>query len=350
MCGNDARAREGALTPIAATRIIALMMYRHLSSSKRLRRTLVGASIVVGLCTLHPSPAAAHFMLEAPASWMSQDPSGLPQKLGPCGNEGGGTATGDVTTYAPGDTVTITIDEVIFHPGHYRVALSTDGQNGLPAEPPVTAADTPCGSTVVESPPVYPILADGLFTHTTAFTAPQTAQVKLPTNVTCTNCTLQVIEFMGEHPLNNPGGCFYHHCANIKIVAPGDGGPSQSSSSSSTSGASSSASGSGTSGSNASGSGTSGSGTSGSGASGASASGSGGSSGTGTSGSGTSGSNASGSSVSGGNVTAGAGGAGTGEGPSAASGCKCSMPGAGTPASLGSLAVLAALLRRRRRG
>jgi MYXO-CTERM domain-containing protein len=218
-----------------------------------------------------------------------------------------------VTNYMGGDTVTITIDEIIFHPGHYRVALSTDGMNAFPDEPVVTVADTPCGSAAIESPVVFPVLADGLFTHTEPFTAPQTAQITLP-NMTCTNCTLQVIEFMGEHPLNNPGGCFYHHCANITITAVGNGGTSSSSTSGSTSGASAS------------------------GASGAS------SSGVSSSASGAS------SVSSGGTTAAGAGGAGTGEGPSMPSGCKCSMPGEGAPASLGSLAVLVALLRRRRRG
>ena len=34
-----------------------------------------------------------------------------------------------------------------------------------------------------------------------------------------------LIEFMSDHPLNNPGGCFYHHCADISISGgPSDGG------------------------------------------------------------------------------------------------------------------------------
>jgi len=37
----------------------------------------------------------------------------------------------------------------------------------------------------------------------------------------CANCALQVIEFMSNHPLNVPGGCFYHHCANVAISATG---------------------------------------------------------------------------------------------------------------------------------
>jgi hypothetical protein len=44
--------------------------------------------------------------------------------------------------------------------------------------------------------------------------------------MTCTKCTLQVIEFMSNHGLNNPGGCFYHHCADISIQPAGGGGAS----------------------------------------------------------------------------------------------------------------------------
>jgi hypothetical protein len=174
------------------------------------------ALVALGVLILAPTPARAHFVMMAPASWMSQDALGMPQKLGPCGDEGGGTPTGIVTAYHPGDTVTITVNEVVFHPGHYRIALATD-PSMLPAEPPVTADSTPCGSAPIESPAAYPVLADGVFLHTSAFTSPQTVQVRLPTDVTCTNCTLQVIEFMSDHGLNMPGGCFYHHCANIAI-------------------------------------------------------------------------------------------------------------------------------------
>src|SRR5215467_10600688 len=70
--------------------------------------------------------AHAHFILVSPDSWMSQDSYGLPEKLGPCGDEGGGTPTGAVTPFLPGQTIAVTIDEVIFHPGHYRVALAVN--------------------------------------------------------------------------------------------------------------------------------------------------------------------------------------------------------------------------------
>jgi len=176
----------------------------------------------MGAIGLLASPLAqAHFILETPASWMSQDSLGLPEKLGPCGDEDGGTPTGTITGLHPGETVTVTIDEVIFHPGHYRISVASD-RSLLPPEPLVEAGATPCGSVPIENPPVFPVLMDGVFEHTTAFTAPQSVQVTLPSNLTCTKCTLQVIEFMSDHPLNIPGGCFYHHCADISIQAGAD--------------------------------------------------------------------------------------------------------------------------------
>jgi hypothetical protein len=170
-----------------------------------------------------PRPAQAHFKLTAPDSWMSQDVLGSPQKAGPCGDEKGGTATGKITAYKPGDTVTIQLTETVFHPGHYRVALSVKDRSELPADPKVTAGNTPCGSAAIQSPPVFPVLADGVLPHTSQLNGPQTIKVTLPNNVTCTKCTLQIIEFMSNHALNNPGGCFYHHCADISIQGASSG-------------------------------------------------------------------------------------------------------------------------------
>jgi MYXO-CTERM domain-containing protein len=196
------------------------------------RRICAGAAGGIALVLFCAPSARAHFALEAPPSWMSQDNSGLPEKLGPCGDEDDGTdaatPTGIVTAFQAGQTITVTINELVFHPGHYRIALAVNDRADLPAEPPVTAGATPCGTTTVEDPPVFPVLADDVFDHTAPFTAPQSVQITLPSDVTCTKCTLQVIEFMSDHPLNNPGGCFYHHCADISIagttVSVGDSG------------------------------------------------------------------------------------------------------------------------------
>ena len=183
-------------------------MYRALAGSYRALLPLVVAALL-------PSAAHAHFSLLSPPSWRVLDVYGNPQKLGPCGDEGDAPASNVVTPFAPGETITITLDETIFHPGHYRVALAVTDRAELPPEPPVTPGDTACGSVPVMEPPVFPVLLDGALTHTEPFSTGQTIEVTLPTDVTCSHCTLQVLEFMSDHP----APCFYHHCADISISA-----------------------------------------------------------------------------------------------------------------------------------
>src|SRR5262249_7617553 len=72
----------------------------------------------------------------------------------------------------------------------------------------------------VEDPVVPPVLVDDALHHTTTLVGTQTIQVQVP-NFTCDNCTLQVVEFMKDHP---PPNCFYFHCAALQIVAPDAGG------------------------------------------------------------------------------------------------------------------------------
>ena len=190
---------------------------RGLEARRRTRRRVLGGVLLITVAgMLAPVVAEAHFILLTPASWMSQDSSGLPEKVGPCGNEGGGTATGTVTAFHPGDTISVTINEVIFHPGHYRVALAVSDRSEIPPEPKVTPrGGDPCGSAAIQNPAIFPILADNLLPHTSPFTTAQTFTVTLPTDVTCTKCTLQVLEFMSSHG----APCFYHHCADISIQA-----------------------------------------------------------------------------------------------------------------------------------
>ena len=167
------------------------------------------------LTLVAPHMATAHFVLRSPASWRDQDAVGNPQKLGPCGDEDAAAETGVVTAFSPGDTITIALDETIFHPGHYRVALAVNDRSELPAEPPVTPGVTPCGSVPISNSPAFPVLADGVLEHTRAFSETQYIQVTLPSTVTCARCTLQVLEFMSNHT----APCFYHHCAHISVRA-----------------------------------------------------------------------------------------------------------------------------------
>jgi hypothetical protein len=156
--------------------------------------------LVVGTATLLSAAVAdAHFNLKTPTNWMMQDPSGSPQKMGPCGNEAPQTPTNAVTAYQPGDTVTIQLDELVFHPGHYRIALAPT-QGDLPPEPVVTpSASDPCASAAVEPNPTLPILMDNVLVHTAPLSGTQMVSVTLPMNPPCTNCVLQVLEFMSSH-------------------------------------------------------------------------------------------------------------------------------------------------------
>jgi uncharacterized protein (TIGR03382 family) len=177
---------------------------------------------IVLLCLGAAHPAYAHFKLVDPPSWANQSELyGDPQKTAPCGNEGA-VPTGMVTEYRAGELMTIIINETIHHPGHYRVALAAT-QNTLPPAPPVTQVDRDqCGSTLIDSNPTLPVLADGLLVHTTPLNGQQTMSVQLPPGMTCDNCVLQVIEYMSNHG----APCFYYHCANIKITQNGaDAGP-----------------------------------------------------------------------------------------------------------------------------
>jgi hypothetical protein len=168
----------------------------------------VAAGAAFALCA---TDAGAHFYLQAPGADNVQDASGNPQKINPCG--GGNEPTGVITPVQQGSMLTITLNETIFHPGHYRVALAVNDPSELPDEPPVTPGATECGSAPIMDPPVFPVLADGELVHTSPFSGPQSFEVLIPGDIVCDNCTLQVLEFMSSHG----APCFYHHCARLAI-------------------------------------------------------------------------------------------------------------------------------------
>jgi hypothetical protein len=113
------------------------------------------------------------------------------------------------------------IQETVFHPGHYRVALARTAAQ-LPPDPVVTTRDSDRGpwsvSAAIQDPPVAPVLADGLFAHTERPMGLNEADVQIP-NINCVNCLLQVIQFMAEHAKNADGDYSYHHCAVVNITA-----------------------------------------------------------------------------------------------------------------------------------
>jgi hypothetical protein len=169
----------------------------------------------------------AHFKLLEPASWLIENERGDPQKSGPCGgsNTEWGKPSYVVTKAAGGQKLHIKVQETVYHPGHYRVALAVNSPTELPPDPQVATKDTERGplsvSGTIQNPPPIPVLADGLFVHSTrpnGAVAPFETDVQLP-NINCKKCTLQVAQFMAEHAFNNPGGYTYHHCAELQITA-----------------------------------------------------------------------------------------------------------------------------------
>lgn len=139
------------------------------------------------------STAHAHIALKNPA------PRTTAQKAGPCGAAGSTRGT-NVTTYAPGETITIEWDETVDHPGHFRIAFDSDGNDAF--IDPMRASDN-FSFTLVEP------IADKVGGR-------YTQQITLPTEP-CTNCTLQLMQVMTT---TEPYNSFYWQCADIVI---GDG-------------------------------------------------------------------------------------------------------------------------------
>ena len=177
------------------------------------RFTLV--SVAIGfLVVLSPRRSEAHFnlLMPPPADSATDGGKGAP----PCGPT---AASNVVTSVQGGHAITLAVDETVLHPGWYRVALSINSRSELPADPMVTVSGGNSTNAAYMTTPVFPVLADHLFNHTSGTTPIHyTMSLTLP-NVTCTKCTLQVIEFMNMHGSNPGGGYFYHHCADLKITA-----------------------------------------------------------------------------------------------------------------------------------
>jgi len=189
---------------------------------KHVARFLVALSVVVV-----PAAVSAHFKLLEPASWLIENDRGDPQKAGPCGgsNVDWGKPSNIVSKAVGGQKLHLKLQETVYHPGHYRVALAVNSPTELPLDPETTTRDSERGpwstSAVIQDPPRIPVLADGLFVHATrpASTPPPfEADIQLP-NINCRKCTLQVVQWMAEHAFNNPGGYSYHHCAELQITA-----------------------------------------------------------------------------------------------------------------------------------
>ncbi|HVU00547.1 MAG TPA: SCE4755 family polysaccharide monooxygenase-like protein [Polyangiaceae bacterium] len=194
--------------------------------------------------------ATAHISLEGGGTHLSRYGDGKDNapvlKDPPCGVLGGKRGT-HIYTYAPGQTIDVTVEEYVPHPSYFRLAFDVDGDDGfkdpasiLPIDPTRACPDGPgdhCGaSDFYNTPEVLPGM-DNLNPHIPTIADVQnppkyTWHVTFP-NVECDNCTLQVIQVMEDDLFHGPYdptpgvgvADVYHQCIDIVLKADaGNGG------------------------------------------------------------------------------------------------------------------------------
>ena len=169
---------------------------------------ILPAALLLALLWL-PADADAHLGLDAPASRYGPDTL----KTGPCG-VAGGVRTNNVSYFEPGETIEVLWNEYIDHPGHYRIAFDPDGDDDF-VDP----------ATMMELYSNKAVLLDGI-PDQGRDNPEYSAQITLP-NITCDNCTLQVIQVMYDKPpYTTPGNDIYYQCADLVLKVGGapDGG------------------------------------------------------------------------------------------------------------------------------
>jgi hypothetical protein len=174
------------------------------------RSLLTSALLLVG--TLWSSTSEAHLVLLNPPPRYGRNQ----QKDGPCGRVNG-ERSANVTTFRAGEQILVVWDEFINHPGHFRISFDSDGHDDF-VDPPCLANCNTRNPTI-ELNSNSTVLLDGI---------PDTPQggrgmavITLP-NITCTNCTLQVIQVMYNNPpyTVGPGNDdLYYQCADIILEA-----------------------------------------------------------------------------------------------------------------------------------
>lgn len=158
------------------------------------------AGALGALVALVPATATAHIALTNPPVRTAD------QKIGPCGAAGSVRGT-NVTVLEPGSMLQVRWTEPINHPSHYRISFDADGQDFTI---PLDFMDfTQTENVLLDN------IADG--------GSPYMSMVQLP-NVSCENCTLQLIQMMYDKAPYGDGNDIYFQCADIALRS--GGGPS----------------------------------------------------------------------------------------------------------------------------
>src|SRR5262245_58941503 len=97
---------------------------------KRFAGWLIAGAIIAAATPF----AGAHFKLLEPQSWIVENDLGDPQKLGPCGgtSANAGMPSNAVGKVKGGQKLHVKVQETVFHPGHYRIALAVNSRSELP--------------------------------------------------------------------------------------------------------------------------------------------------------------------------------------------------------------------------
>lgn len=157
-------------------------------------------ALILTLAAISPAEARAHLGLDSPPSRYGPDVL----KTGPCGVNGG-ERSDNVSYFEPGETIDVSWDEYVDHPGHYRIAFDDDGDDDF--VDPVTMMELYSNDTV---------LLDGIIDKDQG-DRDYLATVTLP-DLSCDNCTLQVIQVMYDKPpYSTPGNDIYYQCADLVL-------------------------------------------------------------------------------------------------------------------------------------
>ena len=154
---------------------------------------LLGAALPL-LTALVPSAASGHARFLSPVPRNQSSALKVPE----CGNV---ARTASSTKFEQGQTITVSWEETVEHPGCFIVDVS------------------PAGDTNWRQLQIFPDDATGALPH------PFSRQVTLPADLVCDQCTLRLRQIMRSGtpcpPANvNPTVDVYYSCADITITAP----------------------------------------------------------------------------------------------------------------------------------
>lgn len=136
-------------------------------------------------------------------------------KSGPCGQVMSGRTT-RVATYAPGQVITVRVREENAHVSYLRVSIDLDGEDfpirsQVPLAPE-TQEQASAAEVALGGQGLLAVVRENNdtpgFVHEIEVTLPEQS---------CTNCTLQVIQFMYD----DPSAPYYFQCADLRITDAG---------------------------------------------------------------------------------------------------------------------------------